>query len=530
MYHPTLLSQPLDLVKSFIVSDFESALDDILSLTTKDSTDREVEECIWSHILDSAQQIMSVFMGILCCRASEDDIRARGLTDDQVRLRNDDDYWITMKTTFGPVTFFSFAYRDSSSGVTTVTRTPAREQVFPLHRLCRSSQVCLETETKLGQESPFRRAQKDISFFTHGAVTLEDTTIERHMVTISRLVDRQWLYQTPETIREVLLHRATRDLKTDKPLIYLSTDAHALRRFVDETWDARWKMANGLRLWCIDRHTGKIIHLGGEFTWGDCHRVAEIVDWLIETGHVPADGDYGEGLVAQIVLPTDGMPWIEDYVVKKFCDDAVALLDPYHTVKHLKDYAAGRFGSTTPEARKFLRDALRLLLGPRREKKGTPRKTRKGSREGSANAITEKPYLFSSWEVCENLPLSVDVLIDRLLSDKDVKDDAMEAHLNLIDYLDNNAYRMNYLLYRSRGYQLGSGAMESFHRSGSQIRLKLPGLKTLPETSQAIFNLRMLDLCGRWDEFWQQPDFYEQLVEVFSTKPEEPAQAQEKAA
>ena len=530
MYQPSLLSQPLDLVKSFIVSDFESSLDDVLSLTTDDATDREIEECIWDHILDSSKLMMSTAMGLLCCRASEKDIRARGLTNEQVRLRNDDDYWITMMTTFGPVLFFSFAYRDSSSGVTTVTRTPAREQVFPLHQRCHSSQVCLETETKLGQEMPFRRAQRDLSFFTHGAVTLEDTTIERHMVTISRLVDRTWLYQTPETIRRVLLERSTRDLKTGKPLIYLSTDAHALRRFVDETWDARWKMANGLRLWCIDRQSGKIIHLGGEYTWGDCHRVGEIIDWLIETGHVPDDGDYGEGLVAQIVLPTDGMPWIEDYVVKKFCDDAVALLDPYHTIKHLKDYVAGRFGNTTPEARKFLRDALLLLLGPRRRKKGTPRKTRRGSRAASENESTENPSILSSWEVCEQLPLSVDVLIDKLLFDKNVRDDDMEAHLNLIDYLENNAYRMNYLLYRSRGYQLGSGAMESLHRSGSQIRLKLPGLKSLPETSQAIFNLRMLDLCDRWDEFWQQPGFYDQLVEVFSTKPEEPERTQQDGA
>jgi hypothetical protein len=530
VYQPSLLSQPLDHVKSFIVSDFESALDEVLSLTTKEATDREIEACIWGHVLDLAQKTMSTALGLLCCRASEDDIRARGLTEDQVRLRNDEDYWLTMMTTFGPVTFFSFAYRDSSSGVMTVTRTPAREQVIPLHRSCHSSQLCLETETKLGQEMPFRRAQKELTFFTHGAVSLEDTTIERHMVTISRMVDRGWLYQTPETIREVLRTRASRDLKTGKPLLYLSSDAHALRRFVDETWDARWKMANGLRLWCIDRKTGKIIHLGGEYTWGDCQRVGEIVDWLIETDHVPADGDYGEGLVAQIVLPTDGMPWIEDYVVKKFSDDAVALLDPYHVIKHLKDYAAFRFGKAPPESREFLRDALRLLLGPRREKKGNPRKTRKGSPKVAADENIEKPSILSSWEACEQLPLSVEVLVGKLLFDKNVQDDAMEAHVALIDYLSKNAYRMDYLLYRARGYQLGSGAMESLHRSGSQVRLKLPGLKSLPETSQAIFNLRMLDLCGRWDEFWQQPDFYDQLVEVFRTKPKEPEQAQLEAA
>jgi hypothetical protein len=176
VYQPSLLSQPRDLVKSSIVSDFEAALDDVLSLTTDDVTDREIEERIWGHILDTAKSMMSVAMGLLCCRASEEDIQARGLTDDQVRLRNDDDYWITMMTTFGAVKFFSFAYRDSSSGVTTVTRTPARQKVVPLHSGCHSSQLCLETETRLGQEIPFRKAQKSLGFFTHGAVSLEDTT------------------------------------------------------------------------------------------------------------------------------------------------------------------------------------------------------------------------------------------------------------------------------------------------------------------------------------------------------------------
>lgn len=530
MYQTSLLSQTLDDVKSSIVKEFEAGLDDLFAKATVDANDRQLEQCIWEHILDTARRLMSTAMGLACSRVSEADIQDRGLTGDQVRLRNEKAYWITMMTTFGPVIFFSFAYRDLSSGAMSVTRTPARKQIFPLHHRCRSSQMLLEFETKLGQEMPFRKAQKSMEFFTHGAVSLEDTTIERHMVAVSRLVDRSWLYHTPETIREVLRTRATRDLKTGKPLLYFSSDAHALRRFIDETWDARWKMANGLRLWCIDRFNGRVIHLGGEYTWGDSHQVAEIVDWLIKSDHVPADGDYGEGIVAQIVLPTDGMPWIEDSLIKKFSDDAVALLDPHHVFEHLKDYAAARFGKGTPESWSFLRPTLRLLLGSRREKKRTPRKVRRRRGEVVGEANPESPSILSRWEVCEWLPPSVEVLIGKLLLDKDVPAAAMEAHVGLIDYLSNNAYRMNYLVYRSRGYQLGSGAMESLHRSGSQVRLKLPGLKALPETSQAIFNLRMLDLNGRWDEFWKQPGFNDKLVDAFTTKPGQHERAQQETA
>lgn len=520
MYHPTLLSQPLENVKSHLVGVFEAGLDDLLAKATLDANDRVLEEGIWEHILDTSTELMSATMGLACCRVSEADIRDRGLTDDQVRLRNEERYWITMMTTFGPVNFFSFAYRDLSSDVVSVTRTPAREQIYPLNRQCKSSQMLLEMETKLGQEMPFRQGQKALPFFTHGAATLEDTTIERHMVTISRLVDPTWLYQSPETIREVLRTRATRDLKTGLPLIYLSTDAHALRQFVDESWDARWKMANGLRLWCVDRQTSKIIHLGGEYTWGDCNRVGEIVDWLISNGYVPSDGDYGDGVVATVVLPTDGMPWFEDYVISKFTA-AVPILDSYHTVLHLKAYASVRFGNDKKAAKEFCRKALWLLFGRPQEKKRTPRKLRRGKNKAGPETKKEsssRQYL--TWEHYEQAPASVEVLISQLLFDDEVPEDTMEANEALLSYLEKNAYRMNYLVYRSRGYQLGSGAMESLHRSASQIRLKLPGFKSLPETSQAIFNLRMLELNGRWEEFFQQPDFYDQLVKVFSEKTE----------
>ena len=86
--------------------------------------------------------------------------------------------------------------------------------------------------------------------------------------------------------------------------------------------------------------------------------------------------------------------------------------------------------------------------------------------------------------------------------------DKSQEHVALVKYITNNAYRMDYVLYRASGYQLGSGAMESLHRTGSQARLKRAGTRWLPETLEAMFNLRMLDLAGRWDEFFAQPELW----------------------
>ena len=128
-------------------------------------------------------------------------------------------------------------------------------------------------ECAVAADHPFRKAAEALLFFSHGAVDIEDTTIERHAVAIGNAVPTEWLYQTPEKIRDILANEAVRDLDTGQPIIYASTDAHALKRFVDDKWNPKWKMTNGIRVWTIDEKTGKTIHLGGEYTWGDCSEV-----------------------------------------------------------------------------------------------------------------------------------------------------------------------------------------------------------------------------------------------------------------
>jgi len=43
-------------------------------------------------------------------------------------------------------------------------------------------------------------------------------------------------------------------------------------------------------MWCVHRDTGDIIHLGGEYTWGDCREVARQFERLVDE-HVPVGDD-----------------------------------------------------------------------------------------------------------------------------------------------------------------------------------------------------------------------------------------------
>lgn len=91
-----------------------------------------------------------------------------------------------------------------------------------------------------------------------------------------------------------------------------------------------------------------------------------------------------------------------------------------------------------------------------------------------------------------------------------------EAVGKLDDDLTSNAHRIDEAEYRRRGICIGSGPMESIHRIGSQLRLKLPGARWTERSSEAIFNLRMMDIVGNTQRFWEQPDIDHQLGRAFA--------------
>jgi hypothetical protein len=71
---------------------------------------------------------------------------------------------------------------------------------------------------------------------------------------------------------------------------------------------------------------------------------------------------------------------------------------------------------------------------------------------------------------------------------------------NLRTYLENNRERMNYPLYRERGYFVGSGAMESTHKTIVQQRLKRAGMRWDIEGAQALLSLRAKDESRNWHD------------------------------
>lgn len=507
-----LLARPRSSVKPTLMFSFERLLDELLDLAEGDeATPRSLEIAVWGRVLPLIRALLTVVWGTLCRRSSEADIARRGLTEDKFTPRMGQDYWVTRKSTAGPVPVPLFAYREHRE-LSSTTHSPARTEVFPLHGRVRSSELLLEWENRLGSRMPFREAEELLGVLTHGAVHVEDNTINAHMTAIGAVIDSAWLYRPPEQIRVILRDQAARNFETGQPIIYVSSDAHALRQLVNETWEAAWKMANGLRLWCIDRRTGAVIHLGGEYTWGDCQEVRSIFEQLRASGHLPAGGDYGEGVVASVSVVMDGLEWLREHVLALF-GDGIAILDAQHARNHLRDYAAALWGRGTRRANAFLNKAYKVMLGRHRRPRKPQQRTRKGHKKQPAHVTQARKVAAMKRRKLENTYAAEPLLA--LLADVNVPAGKSDEHDALVSYIEKNADRMDYAGYAARGYQLGSGAMESLHRTASQIRIKRPGPGWLKETSQAVFNLRMLDIVGRWDEFWDQQGLTQLLGQAF---------------
>lgn len=513
--HYMHLSNSAAVIKQILLEKSQQLIDVLVDSVDEAATSRSIEKEVWGALMSLGNASLTALMARRCELSMLADLQARQLKRSDVQVLTSADRHASLMTTLGRIWFPLYAYRERTLDTprSCVVRTPSKVDVLPLLPRCRSSELCLEWEIRLGADHPYRLAQQELRFFTHGAVTLEDNTVAAHLVRASAAVDRTWLYRKPADIADILRERALCDLGNGKPVIYISSDAHALRRFVDETCTPAWKMANGIRLWCIDRDTGEAIHLGGEFTWGDCAHVTTLFSSLIELGILPADGAYAPDTTAQLVWLSDGMPWFSERILPLFDKSITVVLDVYHLLERAAAFAKAAYSKVTDAQRWYQAfSALVTNLDPSQPRSKTP-KTRKGPRAPRP----KQPFAMAIAEAAKRATATLGAAltadaISELLPTSLKGSKASAALEDFYQYLAANAHRIDYLAYRARGLQIGSGAMESLHRTGSQVRLKRPGAKWLAKSAQAIFDWRMLKLVGRWDEFWSQTDLASRLA------------------
>jgi len=168
----------------------------------------------------------------------------------------------------------------------------------------------------------------------------------------------------------------------------------------------------------------------------------------------------GADHVRQLTILGDGAAWIWNIATSKF-PEATQIVDLFHAREHLNDLAR----------------QLEFMLGDRKD-------------EWLAARLEDLDYGYIDGIVAatRQYPLA------------GIKKDEIGTALG---YFENNAHRMRYKWFRSRGLFVGSGVVESGCKAVIGQRLKLSGMRWTVTGADAIATLRCQQASRPEDRIWQ---------------------------
>lgn len=269
--------------------------------------------------------------------------------------------------------------------------------------------------------------------------------IHRVANTYGSLVEQEAL-----TVAEEIPERETVSLK-DKEVVYAEADGSML----------------------LTRKEGwKEVKVGRVFKSGDCHSTGGSEDrgWIKESEYEAYLGGHREftrrfenkldsysALGERLVFISDGAEWIKNWVTETY-PKATQILDWYHCKEHLCQFAEIYFEDQLQRS-KWVNKQADLLL------------------ESQTGQVIQNIQSLN----CGNI-------------------EKRKAKTQLLDYYQNNSYRMDYKKYKDLGAGIiGSGAIEAAHRSVIQKRMKLSGQRWSRKGAQNMLQLRVTHLSGDWN-------------------------------
>ncbi len=152
----------------------------------------------------------------------------------------------------------------------------------------------------------------------------------------------------------------------------------------------------------------------------------------------------------------DGAGWIWK-MKERLCPNARELLDFYHVLEHGEAAASQAYGEGSDEALCFMNALTHRLIWK------------------------DKEAVFDL--VKEQIPYRPRKKIDKRRA---------QSFGKLLDYLESNRERLDYRYFLERGWPIGSGAIESSHKTVLQKRMKLSGMMWSPRNAQRMATLRAL--------------------------------------
>ncbi len=212
----------------------------------------------------------------------------------------------------------------------------------------------------------------------------------------------------------------------------------------------------------------KEVKVGRYFKSSDCIHAASKQGWISNSQYVALLGGYKDftkimddliesyGKLGQrLIFISDGATWIKNWIEDAF-PNAISILDYYHACEHLYGFSSI-----------FFKD-----------------------KDAGQNWTSEQKELLLKSKVLEVIKN-----IQELAGTNN-----KEAN-NLIAYYHTNKDRMDYQYYKQIGCGIiGSGAIESAHRTVIQKRMKLSGQRWTKRGAQNMLNLRVINKNQQWSK------------------------------
>ena len=174
----------------------------------------------------------------------------------------------------------------------------------------------------------------------------------------------------------------------------------------------------------------------------------------------------GIGRAERWIALSDGGAGLEDWLRGHFGRVDAVILDFFHACEHLGELAKAWHGVGTAAAEKQHAEWADQL-----------------KREGGEKMLARLKRL--------ELP---------------AREGLGEVRRATATYFENQAHRMDYPKYVSKGWQIGSGPVESACKTVINQRLKKSGMRWSQAGSDAVCHLRALFMSGReqWDAYWSR--------------------------
>ena len=170
---------------------------------------------------------------------------------------------------------------------------------------------------------------------------------------------------------------------------------------------------------------------------------------------------YGYREAKEVVYLGDGAPWIRTEHRRHF-GRATFIIDWYHASEHVWDCGKKLFGEGTKATEEWAHQRLDLLW----------------------DGWTKK------------------LLDDLKQQRKQYRNAKREAIDTLVRYISTNEEQMRYDIFRAKGYDIGSGAVESACKNVVGKRLKQSGMIWSRLGSSSVLALRVCWLNDEWEQLW----------------------------